>query len=730
MIKKILVFLLLFEVLTIAAGGNTRRADKLFAKKLYALAAEEYSSFLKKDSSNITVLSRLAECYRMTNRVREQAACYGRLYRLNVADDKQKLYYARALMMLGDYTKALEILSSLMDPEARRLEAGIKNLQKINRNSGSYTVSKMLFNSPAGEICAQKFQDKIIYSIAKDRPSWISVKHGWTNYKYYSTVMTVADKSGNYSLPMPFFEDLQSKYNDGPLAISRDGKQFIFTRNHYSKKNVSSDKSFKLQLFQVSVLSPNQISNPHLLPFCNNEINCAHAAFSPDGQWLFFSSDMPGGFGGMDIWYCRLLEDGQWGTPVNAGEKVNTSGNEVFPFVSENGFLYFSSDSKEGLGGLDIYEIRLKDNRPYGKAYNLGAPINSEKDDFGIWFEPDGKSGFFSSNRSNGGPDDDIYQFQITGKIIRGKNVTFFVKDKIKNEIIPHAIIEINGEKLETNDSGKVQYILEEEQNYPIKISKEHYFDGNDSINPVNFEEDEIKKDLFLEYDPKFSFYAVVTDFKTGQRLEGVKITIKDLFKNDLFDSSRTGAAGDYSKKLQGLRLGDKVAYAITLEKAGYLKKELNFTEELNTEGEIKLSEKLDMRMGKIEVGLDIGKLIDIKPIYFDVGKWDIRPDAAKELDKVVKIMKEYPNMFIELGSHTDCRGNARANLTLSDKRAKSSALYIVKQGISASRIKGKGYGESRLINNCACEGKKIVPCSEDQHAVNRRTEFIITKLK
>jgi Outer membrane protein and related peptidoglycan-associated (lipo)proteins len=136
------------------------------------------------------------------------------------------------------------------------------------------------------------------------------------------------------------------------------------------------------------------------------------------------------------------------------------------------------------------------------------------------------------------------------------------------------------------------------------------------------------------------------------------------------------------------------------------------------------------MRMGKIEVGLDIGKLIDIKPIYFDVGKWDIRPDAAKELDKVVKIMKEYPNMFIELGSHTDCRGNARANLTLSDKRAKSSALYIVKQGISASRIKGKGYGESKLINNCACEGKKVVPCSEEQHAVNRRTEFIITKLK
>ena len=130
----------------------------------------------------------------------------------------------------------------------------------------------------------------------------------------------------------------------------------------------------------------------------------------------------------------------------------------------------------------------------------------------------------------------------------------------------------------------------------------------------------------------------------------------------------------------------------------------------------------------KLELGTDIAKVIDTKPIFFYLGKWNIRKDAAIELDKVVKVMMENPTMTIELGSHSDCRGNAASNLILSDKRAKSSAAYIVSKGIAKERIKGKGYGESKPINKCECEGTKIVPCTEEEHQANRRTEFIITK--
>ena len=138
----------------------------------------------------------------------------------------------------------------------------------------------------------------------------------------------------------------------------------------------------------------------------------------------------------------------------------------------------------------------------------------------------------------------------------------------------------------------------------------------------------------------------------------------------------------------------------------------------------------LNLSLGKVEVGMDLAKMIDMKPIYFDLGKSNIRPDAATELDKVVAVMNEYPNMFIELGSHTDCRSSAASNLKLSGARAKSAAQYIVKKGINKMRITYKGYGESKLLNNCACEGSMVSNCPEEEHDKNRRVEFLITRLK
>jgi len=154
------------------------------------------------------------------------------------------------------------------------------------------------------------------------------------------------------------------------------------------------------------------------------------------------------------------------------------------------------------------------------------------------------------------------------------------------------------------------------------------------------------------------------------------------------------------------------------------------FTHTIEKPGEINMNESLNLSLGKVEVGMDLAKMIDMKPIYFDLGKSTIRKDAAIELDKIVQVMNEYPNMSVELGSHSDCRGAAAQNLKLSASRAQASAAYIVKKGINKTRIVGKGYGESKLLNNCGCEGKVVSTCTEDEHAANRRTEFIITKLK
>jgi outer membrane protein OmpA-like peptidoglycan-associated protein len=203
-----------------------------------------------------------------------------------------------------------------------------------------------------------------------------------------------------------------------------------------------------------------------------------------------------------------------------------------------------------------------------------------------------------------------------------------------------------------------------------------------------------------------------------------------DIETNSEIDNYVTSSSGDYFKFMWGKKIGDRLTYLIKIDKPGYLQRTVVFTHVIDKPGEINLNEKLNLALGKVEVGMDLAKMIDIQPIYFDLGKADIRKDAALELDKIVQVMNEYPNMFIELGSHTDCRSSAASNMKLSTARAKASAGYIIKKGINKMRITGKGYGESKLLNNCACEGKKQSTCPEEEHTKNRRTEFLITRLK
>jgi outer membrane protein OmpA-like peptidoglycan-associated protein len=439
---------------------------------------------------------------------------------------------------------------------------------------------------------------------------------------------------------------------------------------------------------------------------------------------------MGGGQGGMDIWYCKLDAGGAWGSPINLGDKVNTQGNELFPSITEDNILYFASNGHQGLGGLDIFETKIKEDKA-GKIYNMGKPVNSEHDDFAYNVYAEGKKAFLSSNRKTGGMNDDIYNVDILKKVARGKTVNFIVKNKDNQEILPLTTIKLNTDSFTTNDKGEFQFVLEEDVSYKLLVKKENYFDIEDSLSTKTTPEgDEFTKTFELEKDPNLSLLAGIYDAKTGAGIEGVKIKMKDLAVSNDFELIQTEKNGEYKKPLKGKRIGDKLLYLVTIEKEGYVTKTTNFTYEIKKEGEIQMNELLALTIGKVEVGMDLAKMIDIKPIYFDLGKSTIRKDASVELDKVVAVMKEYPAMIIELGAHTDCRGAAASNLKLSGARAKASAAYIVKQGIDKTRISGKGYGESKLLNSCGCEGKVKSTCTEFEHSQNRRTEFIIVKLK
>ena len=731
--KSIILFSIisLFAIKSVAQSASIKSANKLYFSKLYSQAIPKYESVLRKDSANADVLTNLGECYRLTNNNKGQLICYGKLVKTGKAEEVQKLYYGQALMQAGKYDDAKKYMDEFKaDKRGEELSKGITNLQKLSKNADAYALKEFAFNSAFNDFSAFTFlNDKIVYTSNKTKSTWITRRHGWTGNSYCHMYMTEKDEFGQYETPAIFIAEYMPKFNDGPFCASKDGRTIFFTRNSDNKKDKSLDGSQKLKIMQATILNDN-FQSMMVLKFNSNEYNCAHPAISVDGKTLYFSSDMGGGQGGMDIYYCKLDAGGAWGSPINMGEKVNTKGNEIFPSITEENILYFASNGHEGLGGLDIYESKIKDDKA-GKVYNMGKPVNSEFDDFAYNLNSDSKKGFLSSNRKSGGMNDDIYNVDVLRKVSRGKTVNFIIKDKNTQELLPLTTIKLNTDSFMTNEKGEFQTVLEEDINYALLVKKEKYFEMQDSISTKSStEEEEFTKTVELEVDPNLTLLAGIYDAKTGAGIEGVKIKIKDLAISNDFELVKTEKNGEYKQPIIGKKIGDKLLYLVTIEKEGYVTKTLNFTYDIKKEGEIQMNELLALTIGKVEVGMDLAKMIDIKPIYFDLGKSKIRPDAAIELNKVVAIMKEYPNMIIELGAHTDCRGGAAANLKLSGARAVAAAGYIVKSGIDKTRIAGKGYGESKLLNTCACEGKVKSTCTEFEHSQNRRTEFIIVKLK
>ncbi|MCC6370951.1 MAG: OmpA family protein [Bacteroidia bacterium] len=705
---------------------NIHKGDVYYNNKAYSEAIPYYERALDFDKTNKKILSRLGDCYRLTNNTKGQLLCYGGLVNMGSAEAIQELYYGQALVENGEAEKAKPYFEKFaIDQRGKELASSLSKLNAYKRNADAYSLARVPYNSTESDFCAVKFQDAIVFSSARNKTVWVKRQQGWTNGNYLGLYTA---PSGGQLHPAPFMGDLESKYNDGPLCFSKDYNTVYFTRNNAKKSERAADGTFKLRLLEAT-LDQNGFSMVKAFPFSNNNYNFAHPSISQDGYTLYFASDMPGGKGGMDIYRTKKDSSGVWGKPENMGDALNTAGNEVFPFIAANGVLYFSSNGHDGLGGLDIYECKLSGGQAT-KIYNMGEPVNSKEDDFGIYLMEDNKNGFISSNRQAGGLDDDIYSLQILKDVKRGKEALIVVKDKDNSAVMDSTKIVINGDTVMTNDKGEYTLALEDEKEYKIQTNKADYFGKEDTIVTANVTEDSFTKEILIEKDPKIFLRALITDAKTNELLEGVKIKLTDIAASSEVDNYTTTSSGDYFKFLYGKRLGDKLTYLIRIEKEGYLERTVVFTHLIDKAGEINMNESLNLTMGKVEVGMDLAKMIDLKPIYFDLGKSEIRKDAALELDKIVQVMNEYPNMFIELGSHTDCRSSSESNMKLSTARAKASAEYIVKKGINKMRITGRGYGESRLLNNCACEGKVQSNCPEEEHTKNRRTEFVITRLK
>lgn len=584
------------------------------------------------------------------------------------------------------------------------------------KNKNQFEIKNISYNTEQQDFGTSYYKDKIVFSSSRANTQFVNRKWNWNKLPYLDLYIAESDNSGFIKVK-PFKKAINKIYHEGPATFNESGTFMVFTRNNYN--SLSKDNVNKLQLY-FSEFKNDEWSEPNPFLFNNKEYSTGHAALTADGKTMYLASDMPGGFGGVDLYVSKLNNDNSWSEPINLGKKINTEGNEMFPFIHKDGYLFFASDGLLGLGGLDVFMSKISDDG-FSNPINVGVPINSSKDDFAFILDKEMKTGYFSSNREGGEGDDDIYSFKMlkpfglelygTATDDKGNVITdteFFLLDS-NGKIIG---IEI------TDESGKYSFTVEPDKSYVIKARKENYIDNENDVNTKNAA-GKIKVDIDLYIVPDFSFHCIVKDKKTNEPVENVDVVLLNK-ETKLTDKYVTSKDGDFTKIQNGKILKDGINYKLILTKEGYMSKSVEYTKV----SESGVNQELIVYIDKVEVGMDLNDIIEINPIYFDLNKYNIRRDAALELDKIVKVMNENPTMVIELGSHTDSRGSDSYNLKLSDKRAKSSAKYVKGKIKNPDRIYGKGYGETRLKNHC----KNGVNCSEKLHQENRRTEFKIIK--
>ena len=471
-----------------------------------------------------------------------------------------------------------------------------------------------------------------------------------------------------------------------------------------------------------------------------------HCTVTPDGQNMYFVSDRPGGYGGRDIYRTVKLPNGQWSEPINLGPVINSPYDEDSPFIAvDNKTLYFSSNGPNSMGGFDIFVSIRDENNVWSNSVNLGYPINSTGDDIYYTTTADGHYGYLSSFRKNGFGEKDIYQIENDFLLVNNVAVLkgrILTSDGSKLPESVYATIKCTNcdDSREYNLSprlrdGSFVYSLIPCRSYEIAFKY-------DSLSKTSYKEtfvtacskgyEEVYKEVILDVEKRriipikrYSLDGLVADKKSGNKLEGSKVEFMNPASQETYETTSTAKLGEfYSTILKDKRFGDSIYFHVRVSKEGYMTQTFDLMTTLGADTAIHLNYMLE----KPEIGIDLAKTLDLKPIYFDLDKSAIRPDAKIELDKIVKIMNDNPTLVIELGSHTDCRASMKYNLSLSDRRAKASAEYIKARIKDPIRIYGKGYGESKLVNDCGCEGTVNSSCSEEEHQANRRTEFRIVK--
>ncbi len=602
-----------------AQNKDTKVADKLFDRYEYVDAANEYLKLTQNGKGDTYVFKQLADSYYAIFNTKEAVKWYAKA--VAQKQDPETYYkYAQMLKSEGNYAESDKQMKQFasMVPNDQRAKAFTNNPNYLPTLKGQvklFDVSKSDISSDKTDFGAVLTNDNSVYFSSARNTS--RRNSNWNEEPYLDLYKATYNSNGTISEAVAL-DNLNTKWHDGPATVSADGKTMYYGSESFNEKEYTKDKAKKSKFGKIylykATFEEGKWTNSKPLPFNNAAYDVRNPSLSKDGKTLYFSSNMPGGFGAEDIWKVTINGD-TYGKPENLGSKINTEANESFPFITEDNILYFSSNGKEGFGGLDVFKIDLN---KASEVINIGAPVNTEKDDFSFTYNTNKKVGFFSSNRTG---NDDIYK---------------------------------------ADPVCAVQAI------------------------------------------------AVVKDAKTGIVIEQAKVVLVDA-KEKTVGNQTTAVNG---KAAFGVNCN--TVYSFQVSKQGY---ESGVFGVAKTDGGEVVVEALLQPI----VPIITEKEVILQPIFFEYDKSNITQEGAAELDKLVQVMNDYPTMVIFAKSHTDNRGSDKYNLNLSDRRAKSTVQYLVSKGIAKERISGQGFGESEPKVTCDA-------CTEEQHAQNRRSEFLIIK--
>ena len=629
---------------------NLKKGEKFLALGEYYDAADQFKQAYtktpsKERASRGKIALKMARCYDKINSTPKAIAAYRNAVRYNQASIDDRLAYARLLLKNGEYKQAEKEFRILVDslPDNVLARNGLKSAQLAptwKKEGSRYKVKKMdVFNSRRDDYSPMLLGDEAdqLYFTSTRNEAQGDELSGITGTKAGDIFLSEKDDKGKWSKPEAIASGLNTAYDEGACCFAPDGREMYLTQC------VTDASAPRFAQIVTSSRSDAAWGKPNPLELTKDTLSTyAHPAISPDGEWLYFVSDMPGGVGGYDIWRVRITASGLGGVE-NLGEPINTPGDEMFPTFRPNGDLYFSSNGHVGMGGLDIYIAKVDKKTKQYKVTHPGYPLNSEADDFGMTFEGPHNRGFFSSNRKDGRGYDHIYSFENPEIVTTMKGWVY----------------EMDGYEL---PAAQVTVV------------------GNDGT----------YKKLPVKSDGSFT-----------------------------------------------MPINTKVDYLIMASCKGFL----NHKEELRVDS-AKESKEYVLQFPLASITAPV--LID--NIFYDFDKATLTPASTKSLDELVGLLKENPNVTIELSAHCDYKGNAEYNKRLSQRRAQSVVNYLIAHGIEKERLTPVGYGKERpkkvrkkltekypwLKEGDELTQEFILKQSKEHqeicNQINRRTEFIVLR--